>query len=78
MLPSGSQEERAAELLERLAAAYRHYDHPSGAQFEAGKLLPLEPGSPRLHPRPPGMFRRRSVLGVREAAALWHPPRPGR
>ncbi|MCY3920331.1 MAG: type IV secretion system DNA-binding domain-containing protein, partial [Chloroflexi bacterium] len=31
-------------------------------------------GTPRLHPRPPGMFRRRSVLGVREAAALWHPP----
>ncbi|MCY3571771.1 MAG: type IV secretion system DNA-binding domain-containing protein [Chloroflexi bacterium] len=74
VLPEGSQEERAEELLERLAAAYRHYDHPSGAQFESGKVGPLEPGPPRLHPRPPGMFRRRSVLGVREAAALWHPP----
>ena len=74
VLPEGSQQERAEELLERLASAYRHYDHPSGAQFEAGKVGPLEPGTPRLHPRPPGMFRRRSVLGVREAAALWHPP----
>ena len=74
VLPEGSQEERAEELLERLASAYRHYDRPSGAQFEAGKLMPLRPGPPRLHPRPPGMFRRRSVLGVREAAALWHPP----
>jgi len=74
VLPEGSQRDRAEELLQRLAAAYRHYDHPSGAQFEAGKLVPLEPGPPRLHPRPPGMFRRRSVLGVREAAALWHPP----
>ncbi|MYA02059.1 MAG: type IV secretion system DNA-binding domain-containing protein [Chloroflexi bacterium] len=74
VLPEGSQEERAEELLERLAGAYRHYDHPSGAQFEAGKIGPLEPGLPRLHPRPPRMFRRRSILGVREAAALWHPP----
>ena len=74
VLPTGSQEERAEELLERLASAYRHYDHPSGAQFQAGQVGPLEPGPPRLHPRPPGMFRRRSVLGVREAAALWHPP----
>ena len=74
VLPVGSQEERAEELLERLASAYRHYDHPSGARFESGKVQLLEPGTPRLHPRPPGVFRRRSVLGVREAAALWHPP----
>ncbi len=76
VLPRGSQQERAEELLEGLAAAYRHYDHPSGASFEAGKLQPFEPGPPRLHPRPPGLFRRRSVVGVREAAALWHPPGP--
>ena len=74
VLPEGSQEERAEDLLERLASAYRHYDHPSGARFESGKVQLLEPGTPRLHPRPPGVFRRRSVLGVREAAALWHPP----
>ena len=36
VLSSGSHEERAQELLERLAAAYRHYDLPSGASFEAG------------------------------------------
>jgi len=27
-----------------------------------------------LHPAGPGLFGKRSVLGVREAAALWHPP----
>ncbi len=76
VLPRGSQQGRAEELLEALAAAYRHYDHPSGASFAAGKMQPFEPGPPRLHPRPPGLFRRRSVVGVREAAALWHPPGP--
>ena len=76
VLPSGSQQGRAEELLERLAAAYHHYDHPSGASFESGKIAPFEPGPPRLLPRPAGLFRRRSVLGVREAAALWHPPGP--
>ena len=30
-----------------------------------------------LHPAGPGLFGRRSVLGVREAAALWHPPGEG-
>ena len=27
-----------------------------------------------LHPSGPGLFGRRSVIGVREAACLWHPP----
>ena len=30
-----------------------------------------------LHPAGPGLFGKRSVLGVREAAALWHPPGEG-
>ena len=76
VLPQGSEDGRAPELLEGLAAAYRHYDHPSGARFETGKPQELVPGPALLHPRPPGLFGRRSVLGVREAAALWHPPGP--
>ena len=30
-----------------------------------------------LHPASPGLFGRRSVLGVRETACLWHPPGAG-
>ena len=30
-----------------------------------------------LHPAGPGLFGKRSVLGIREAAALWHPPGAG-
>ena len=30
-----------------------------------------------LHPSGPGLFGRRSVLGVREIACLWHPPGAG-
>ncbi len=65
---------RAGELLEPVAAAYRHYDHPAGARFTAGKVRPVLPDPSNLHPSAPGFFGRRSVLGVREAAALWHPP----
>ncbi|MCY4617913.1 MAG: type IV secretion system DNA-binding domain-containing protein [Chloroflexi bacterium] len=74
ILPRTAEPERAAELLEQAAAAYRHYDHPGGARFTAGKLRPFEPGPVSLQPRPAGLFARRSVLGVREVAALWHPP----
>ena len=65
---------RARELLEPVAAAYRHYDNPAGARFGAGRLRPLSPGPPPLQPAAPGLFRGRSILGVREVAALWHPP----
>ena len=67
---------RAAALLERVAAAYAHYDHPAGAQFKRGKVRPLQPETIALGPSGPGLFGRHSVLGVREAAALWHPPGP--
>ena len=60
-------------MLEPVAAAYRHYDHPAGARFRASKVRPIVPVM-NLHPAGPGMFGKRSVLGVREAAALWHPP----
>ena len=65
--------DRAKEVLEPVAAAYRHYDHPAGARFKVSKVRPIVPLM-NLHPAGPGLFGKRSVLGVREAAALWHPP----
>ena len=80
-LPADASAERACDLLESVAAAYRHYDHPAGARFKVSRARPvfvtggLHP--PSLHPAGPGLFGGRSVLGVREAAALWHPPGEG-
>ena len=65
---------RAEELLGQVAAAYRHYENPAGARFKLGKVKPIVPDPETLHPEGPGLFGRRSVIGVREAAALWHPP----
>ena len=76
VLPDSVAEQRARELLESVAAAYRHYDHPAGARFRVSKVMPLVP-LVNLHPAGPGLFGKRSVLGVREAAALWHPPGEG-
>ena len=73
ILPHDAPGERARDLLRPVAAAYRHYDHPAGARFQVGKARPVTP-TLSLHPAGPGLFGRRSVLGVREAAALWHPP----
>ena len=68
---------RAKQLLKPVAAAYRHYDHPAGARFRASRVRPAIPDRSTLHPSGPGLFGKRSVLGVREAAALWHPPGAG-
>ena len=68
---------RAGELLGRVAAAYRHFDNPAGARFKVGKVRPVLPDPEMLHPSGPGLFGRRSVLGVREVACLWHPPGAG-
>ena len=73
VLPDTADERRAREVLEPVAAAYRHYDHPAGARFQAGRVKPVVPIM-NLHPAGPGLFGKRSVLGVREVAALWHPP----
>ena len=73
VLPDSADEPRAREILEPVAAAYRHYDHPAGARFKVGKVRPVVPIM-NLHPAGPGLFGKRSVLGVREVAALWHPP----
>ena len=73
ILPTNASGERARKLLDPVAAAYRHYDHPAGARFKVGKVRPVVPAL-SLHPPGPGLFGSRSILGVREVAALWHPP----
>ena len=80
-MPYDTGDERACDLLESVAAAYRHYNHPAGARFRVSQPRPtfVSGGlhTAGLHPAGPGLFGRRSVLGVREAAALWHPPGEG-
>ena len=77
IMPDDTGRERAEELLERVTAAYRHFDNPAGARFKVGKVKPLTPDPDLLHPSGSGLFGKRSVLGVREAACLWHPPGAG-
>ena len=77
VLPPDTGHDRAEELLGPVIAAYRHFDNPAGARFKVGKVRPVMPDPENLHPAGPGLFGRRSVLGVREVAALWHPPGAG-
>ena len=77
ILPPDTMPQRAGELLGPVAAAYRHYDNPAGARFKVGKVWPVAPDPSMLHPAGPGLFGKRSVLGVREVACLWHPPGAG-
>ena len=77
ILPETTRLQRAAELLGPVAAAYRHFDNPAGARFKVGKVKPVVPDPSNLHPAGPGLFGRRSVMGVREIACLWHPPGAG-
>ena len=77
ILPAETRRERARELLGPVAAAYRHFDNPAGARFKVGRIRPVMPDPEMLHPAGPGLFGGRSVLGVREAACLWHPPGAG-
>ena len=77
VLPADTGPRRAGELLGTVAAAYRHYDNPAGARFKTGKVRPAVPDPEMLHPTGPGFFGKRSVMGVREAACLWHPPGAG-
>ena len=76
VLPADTGQQRAGELLGPVAAAYRHYDHPAGARFRVGRMKPAL-STDNLHPTGPGLFGKRSVLGVREVACLWHPPGAG-
>ena len=77
ILPADSGLQRAEELLGQVAAAYGHFDHPAGARFKVSRVRPLVPNPDVMQPSGPGIFGNRSVLGVREAAALWHPPGAG-
>ena len=77
VLPDDTGQQRAGELLGPVAAAYRHFDNPAGARFNVGRVRPTVPDPSMLHPAGPGLFGGRSVLGVREVAALWHPPGAG-
>ena len=77
VLPADTRAQRAKELLGPVAAAYRHFDNPAGARFKVGKVRPSIHDTATLHPAGPGLLGRRSVLGVREVACLWHPPGAG-
>ena len=77
VLPPDTGPKRAAELLDRVASAYRHYDHPAGARFKVGKVRAVLHDPAMMHPTGPGLFGSRSILGVREVACLWHPPGAG-
>ena len=77
VVPADTGQQRARELLGPVAAAYRHYDNPAGARFKVGRVRPVVPDPQALHPAGPCLFGKRSVLGVREIAALWHPPGAG-
>ena len=74
VLADGSSDKRGAKLLGSLVTAYQHYDHPAGARLDAGTVAQVETVQPKLEPAAPGFFGKRSVFGVREVAALWHPP----
>ncbi len=74
ILPEGTRRQRAQELLKAVAAAYRDYDQPAGARFKGGRVRSTVPKPARMQPAGPGLFGKRSVLGVRELASLWHPP----
>ncbi|MDE2669822.1 MAG: type IV secretion system DNA-binding domain-containing protein [Chloroflexota bacterium] len=77
ILPEGdgnAARKRARELLQRVATAYRHFDHPLGARFDVSRVRSVLPAPERLHPSGAGFLGARSVLGAREAACLWHPP----
>ena len=73
ILPRQGRSQRAQEMLNAAAAAYRHYDNPAGARVRVGRARPAAPAV-SLHPPGPGIFGKRSILGVREVASLWHPP----
>ena len=74
VFPANTGSQRAREILDPIIAAYRHYDNPAGARFKVGKIRPVVTDPFMLQPQSSGIFGRRSILGVREVACLWHPP----
>ena len=76
ILPERGTEQRSKDILRNVNAAYAHYNNPAGASFKATKVRPIVPITEVVAPAT-GLFQGRDVLGVREAATLWHPPGPG-
>ena len=76
ILPEHGTGQRAKDILRNVNAAYAHYNNPAGASFKPTKVRPSVPITEVVAPAT-GLFRGRDVLGVREAATLWHPPGPG-
>ena len=79
VLPHGESYHRAADLLSSLSAAYQAYNHPVGSRFVPGEIEEriLDPDI-ILPPIPPkkklfGKAAPSSIIGVKEAAALWRP-----
>ena len=66
VLPAATGQQRAAELLGPVAAAYRHFDNPAGARFKVGKVKPVAP-DPSLLPR--------QAQGCSGGAASWESAR---
>ena len=57
ILPRGTRPQRARHMLGQVAAAYRHYDHPAGARFRAGRMRPVVPDPQMLYPSGPEPLR---------------------
>ena len=73
ILSEHGRESRARELIDGVVAAYRHYDNAAGAHLVAGKVRPVGPKTTLAAPSR-GFLQGRDVFGVREVAAMWHPP----
>ena len=79
ILPEGESYYRAADLLTSLSTAYLSFNHPMGSRFVPGEIevripdpdviAPLIPPKKKLFGKSPP----RSIIGVKEAAALWRP-----
>ena len=90
VLPAATGQQRAAELLGPVGAAYRHFDNPAGARFKVGKVKPVAPDPSLLHPAGPASWEsaRLPPCGTRPERATRRPwwsgpaqkgssPRPG-
>ena len=79
VLPAGESYHRAADLLNGLTSAYQAYNHPMGSRLVPGEIEERIPDPDLVEPPVPprrklfGKAQARSIIGVREAAALWRP-----
>ena len=78
VLPAATGQQRAAELLGPVAAAYRHFDNPAGARFKVDKVKPVAPDPSLLHPAGPGLFGEAQRPGSPRGCRPVAPARSGR